>query len=260
MKPRLPQIGAQKGLRYILIGQLALAGLLMTDRAFEMLPTMMRNSEPLPTGPISPGDQRRDYRTDRPEPGLLTGDGPSRFELPDSFPNRLSFEEKTLPGDGNVLFLVGQIESGDAARFASFLAELPQLPDLIALHSPGGSVREAQTIGRHLREKELPTAILEGGFCASSCPYMLAGGPSRRVSRQGAVGLHQHYYEQPGYMPAFFAVENIQSGQGATMEYLIEMGIDPSVMVYSLKTPPEQIYVLVEEELLDTRMATEVVD
>ncbi|UYV38568.1 hypothetical protein N4R57_05795 [Rhodobacteraceae bacterium D3-12] len=101
---------------------------------------------------------------------------------------------------------------------------------------------------------------MEGGFCASACPYMLAGGSTRRVSRKGAVGLHQHYYEQPGYMPVMFAVENIQSGQGKTMEFLIDMGIDPALMVYSLKTPPEQIYVLVEGELLDTKIATEVVE
>lgn len=260
MKPFRPRIGAQRGLRYILIAQLLLAGLLMTERAFTMLPAMARNSPGLPSGPISPGDQRRDYRTDRPEPGLLTTDGPSRFELPESFPNRLAFEEKTLPEDGRVLFLVGQIQPGDAARFEDFLATLPEKPDLIALHSPGGAVGEAQKIGRHIRENALPTAIMEGGFCASSCPYMLAGGTTRRVSRQGAVGLHQHYYEQPGYMPAMFAVESIQSGQGQTMEFLIDMGIAPAVMVYSLKTPPEQIYVLVEEELIDTKMATEVVD
>ncbi|UYV38570.1 hypothetical protein N4R57_05805 [Rhodobacteraceae bacterium D3-12] len=55
MKPRLPHIGAQKGLRYILLAQLALAGLLMTNRACDMLPAMSRNTQTLPSGPISPG-------------------------------------------------------------------------------------------------------------------------------------------------------------------------------------------------------------
>lgn len=44
------------------------------------------------------------------------------------------------------------------------------------------------------------------------------------------------------------------------MAYLIEMGIDPSLMLYSLNTPPDDIYVLVEAELLETRLATEVRD
>jgi len=96
--------------------------------------------------------------------------------------------------------------------------------------------------------------------CLSSCPYVIAGGVERRVSLAGAVGLHQHYYEAPGYMPVFFAVEDIQFSQGETMGYLIEMGIDPGVMVHGLKTPPNDIYVLVESELLESRMATEVTE
>jgi len=44
------------------------------------------------------------------------------------------------------------------------------------------------------------------------------------------------------------------------MQYLIEMGIDPSLMLYSLNTPLEQIYALIEEELVDTRIATQIID
>ncbi|SEN23752.1 hypothetical protein SAMN04488077_1142 [Roseovarius tolerans] len=61
-------------------------------------------------------------------------------------------------------------------------------------------------------------------------------------------------------MPVFFAVEDIQFSQGETMGYLIEMGIDPGVMIHGLKTPPNDIYVLVENELLESRMATEVIE
>jgi hypothetical protein len=96
--------------------------------------------------------------------------------------------------------------------------------------------------------------------CLSSCPYILAAGVERRVSRDAAVGLHQHYYDAPGYMPVFLAVEGIQHGQGQTLEYLVEMGIDAGLMIYSLNTPPEEIYLLVEDELLGTRLATEVVE
>ncbi len=80
------------------------------------------------------------------------------------------------------------------------------------------------------------------------------------MSGDAAVGMHQHYYDTPGYMPVFLAVEGIQHGQGQTLEYLIEMGIDPGLMLYSLNTPPNEIYLLVEDELLDTRLATEVIE
>ena len=61
-------------------------------------------------------------------------------------------------------------------------------------------------------------------------------------------------------MPVFLAVEGIQHGQGKTMEYLIEMGIDPGLMLYSLNTPPDEIYLLVEDELLNSGLATVILD
>ena len=112
------------------------------------------------------------------------------------------------------------------------------------MNSPGGAVEEALTIGRLVREKDIKTVILAGMFCVSACPYVLAGGVERSVSLDGAVGLHQHYYDASVLLPAIFAVKDIQMGQGRTMAYLIEMGIDPGVMLHSLRTPPDEIYVL----------------
>ena len=55
-------------------------------------------------------------------------------------------------------------------------------------------------------------------------------------------------------MPVFFAVEDIQPSQGVIMGYLIEMGLDPGVMVYGLTMPPNDIYVLVESGFLNSRL------
>ncbi|WP_268921075.1 hypothetical protein [Sedimentimonas flavescens] len=44
------------------------------------------------------------------------------------------------------------------------------------------------------------------------------------------------------------------------MRYLIEMGVDPGLMIHSLNTPPDDIYVLVEEQLLETKLATEITE
>ena len=115
-------------------------------------------------------------------------------------------------------------------------------------------------IGLQVRDEELPAAVLSGAYCLSSCPYVLAGGVERKVSLRAVVGLHQHYYEKPKLIPAVFAVEDIQISQGETMEFLIEMGVDPSLMVYSLKTPPEQIYALIQTELIDTGLATNIIE
>lgn len=256
----IPNFDPRTWLRYVLLLQVAIAGLVVADHVLENFPTLAQEEVELPSGPVSPGDQRRKYRTDRPLPDLVTLTGPVELEMPDTFPDRLRFEEFVVEGTGNVLLITGQVEEGDSQRFRNYLAEMSDEPALVALHSPGGLVLEALQIGRHIREKGMTSAVLPGGFCVSSCPYILAGGIERVVSRSGIVGLHQHYYDQPKYLPVVFAVESIQSGQGQTMEYLIQMGIDLSLMLYSLNTPPEQIYALVEEELTETRIATKVVD
>jgi len=54
--------------------------------------------------------------------------------------------------------------------------------------------------------------------------------------------------------------QGIQKGQGETMQHLIDMGVNSELMLYSLNTPPEEIYILVEEELTETRIATQVLD
>lgn len=40
------------------------------------------------------------------------------------------------------------------------------------------------------------------------------------------------------------------------MAYLDDMGVDPRLMQHALVTPPDEIYVLLPEQLLEYRMAT----
>lgn len=255
----LPKFDPRGGMRTILIVQLGLAGLLIANELIRDLPTVFRKPVELPVGPVSPGDQRREYRTDRPNPGLLTVDEPSDIPLPDEFSDRLNFSQLSVDGIGEVVLLSGGIEVGDAERFKNYLDTLSTVPQVVALHSPGGIVAEAKEIGRLIRERDLQTGVFSNAFCLSSCPYILAAGTERTVSLRSVVGLHQHYCEQSKLLPVVFAVEDIQVSQGETMEYLIEMGVDPSLMVYSLRTPPEEIYALVEEELIATRIATQII-
>lgn len=210
--------------------------------------------EPRHTGPVAPGDQLRRYEPTKPVPSYLNSPD---IEMPTEFSDRLQFDVVELEGIGQVLLLQGPVEVGDTARLETYLNDLPALPNSIAFNSPGGFVDEALSLGRLIKSLEVGTLALPGMVCVSSCPYMFAAGDTRVAFAGSALGLHQHYYDTPGLLPAFWAVENIQHGQGMTMAYLIEMGIDPGLMLYSLNTPPDDIYVLVENELLETRLATE---
>ncbi|MDT0681908.1 hypothetical protein RM543_04360 [Roseicyclus sp. F158] len=201
--------------------------------------------------PIRPGDQRRRFDPDRLP-------SPPGVDLPDGMdmPSSLFFEET----GANTARISGTIRPGDADRFTDWLGARSEPLLEVALLSPGGSVSDALTIGRRLRQDEIDTRIETNAVCMSACPYMLMGGPERFVSREGAVGVHQHYYGENTLLPAFLAVKDIQSGQAEVMDYLGEMGIDLRLMKHSLATPPDEIYVLVEEELTEYVVATEVTD
>lgn len=247
-------------LKAVLIVQALMAALLITIDLGGRWRLDLPSSAPEPNAPVSPGDQVRRYDPNRMSPQIYRPGSLPEIELQSELPPRLDFTLHEDPKLGALVVMHGPIEPGDAGRLDAFLDSLDQPLGAVAINSPGGVVGEALSIGRSLRERELDTLVLSGMYCFSSCPYVLAGGISRRVSENGLVGLHQHYYETPGYMPVYFAVEDIQRGQGETLSYLIEMGIDPAVMVHGLMTPPDDIYVLVESELLESGFATEVTD
>jgi len=249
-----------RGLKLILILQAVIAVVLILTDVNARWRFDLSFDAPAPTGPITPGDQVRRYEPARQTPRFADPGTRPDITMPADLPPRLEFTLEEDPELGQILVANGAIEEGDAERFAAHLSSLTDLPDVIAINSPGGNVDEALALGRAIREGAFDTMILPGTACLSSCPYMLAGGVERRVSLDGAVGLHQHYYETPGYMPVFLAVDNIQRSQGETMRYLIEMGVDPGVMVHGLTTPPDDIYVLVEDELIESRLATGVFD
>ncbi len=209
------------------------------------------SAAPQLTQPVSPGDQTRRYRRDT---GPASPAAPGRVPRPANrdMPDRLRIE----PGGEATLRLTGAIAPGDADRVAEALNGAETAPLRVILDSPGGSVQDALNIGRQLREGGVDTEIQEDGICLSACPYMLAGGADRSVAEGAWVGVHQHYFGENIALPAFLAVEDIQRGQGEVMAYLLEMGIDPALMSHALVTPPDEIYLLMPEELQRYRLVS----
>lgn len=238
--------------------QVGLAGLIVFDDFQRIAPDLWSGPDAPPAGvPVRPGDQTRQFR-----PRDLPLEQPAGPEFPrsDQVPARLAFTSLRIGEVENALLVEGSIAPGDGERFADYLATLDEAPELVALHSPGGSVGDALAIGRTIREGGWNTVMQPGAACFSACPYILAAGVEREVSRRAMVGVHQHYFGENTLLPAFVAVESIQRGQGEVMDYLSEMGVDLRIMSKALATPPNSIYILVEDELTDFAMATEVVD
>ncbi|WP_299691070.1 hypothetical protein [uncultured Tateyamaria sp.] len=235
----MPKNPVARTLMGVLIFQIGLGGLLVIgDMRGLRLPSFGPDAPRL-TEPVRPGDQRRTFRPDRDRPVVQPARDPGQL------PERLVLTQS----NGSTYRLEGGIEAGDAARIADQLDTVQPAPETVILQSPGGSVQDALALGRHLRNKGIATRMLAGEFCYSACPYLLAAGPTRDIADDASVGVHQHYFGENTFLPAAFAVEDIQRGQAEVMTYLDEMGIDPLVMTHALSTPPDQIYVLLPDEL-----------
>lgn len=245
----------KRWLTAILALQVGMALILFGADLMRALPTLLSpSSAPTLDAPTAPGDQTRRY-----SPGDMTQRTPRPGTRPipstEDMPTRLAFDAAPFDG-GQALTLTGSIAPGDAERFADWLNTQTTPPDTIFLNSPGGSVGDALAIGRQIRAMVAATRMTQTDVCLSACPYILAGGVARQVEDGAWVGVHQHYFGENVALPAFLAVEDIQRGQGDVMTYLIEMDIDPAIMQHALVTPPDEIYLLLPDELLAYNLTT----
>lgn len=239
----------------VLIFQLGLAAFLFLGdlgRDFA-LPRVFAPKAPGFDRPVNPGDQTRRY-----DPGELPATRPaSPGEAPTGpMPDRLQLEQTT----GTDYRLTGYIAPGDADRLQTQIEELEVAPRRVTLNSPGGSVGDALALGRSFRRLGIDTHMEDGDVCLSACPYLLAAGPDRTADPGARIGVHQHYFGENTLLPAFTAVSDIQRGQGQVMQYLSDMGVDPMMMTHALLTPPDEIYVLLPEELTRYNLLTEPMD
>lgn len=157
---------------------------------------------------------------------------------------------------GGVLMLSGTIVPGAANQFAAEIDTRGDYVETVALNSPGGSVEDALSIGRMIRENGFATAVGDGALCGSSCPLVLAGGVERLISESAAVGVHQIYAGADG--PEIGSAQAMSDAQAMTARiarYLGEMGIDPLLWVHAMETPPDMLYFLTIEEMEETGLA-----
>ncbi|WP_204318727.1 hypothetical protein [Pseudooceanicola aestuarii] len=239
----------RRAMAAVLVFQLGLALFLFLGdlgRDFA-LPRLGGPTAPRMDQPVNPGDQTRRYsptEVTRPaSPGVQTN-GP--------LPERLMLEQE----GGGTYRLTGSIAGGDAERILAQLDTVEPAPETFILNSPGGSVQDALALGRALRKRGVTTRMEEADICLSACPYLLAAGTTRSAASGARIGVHQHYFGENTFLPAFTAVSDIQRGQGEVMRYLSDMGVDPMMMSHALVTPPDEIYLLLPEELTRYNLLT----
>ncbi|MCK5932512.1 MAG: hypothetical protein KAG89_10130 [Fulvimarina manganoxydans] len=258
-------------LRTIFVALLVLSGWLVyldwqDFAAREVDTARTERSEPMPMRRPEPGDQLRPYlpktipvAPDRGEPVLPGYDGPVDSE---AMTTPMAF----YPAGDGVVSAVGRIEIGTAKAFRRFLAgegagasaePTPRDVKRLVLHSPGGSVEDALAMAADIRANGISTEVPADGYCASACPLVLAGGVTRAAGEAAWIGLHQVYaVDIPGLPQARDfdrSLSDIQGTIARCQQLLVTMGIDPAIWIKAMETPPEDLYVLTEEELVASR-------
>jgi len=245
---------ARRVIRGGLFLQMALVAILLGRGLVAAWPTIAwPSTQPQFDVPVQPGNQTRRFNpSNMPLRPAEDGNPDRPFRSTGDMPDRLAFSQ-----DGDVLTLTGSIMVGDADRL---IENLTDDVTQVRLNSPGGSVYDALSIGQSIRDAGITTSVTQGDICLSACPYILAAGTERVVHTDAQVGVHQHSFGTSSALPAFLAVAEIQRGQAEVMVYLDQMGVDPLLMQHAMKTPAKEIYILLNDQLQDYNLATEIMD
>src|SRR5580700_8170351 len=178
----------------------------------------------------------------------------------------------------------GRIEPGTAKAFADAVANLKGRRLPILIHSPGGSVADAGSMGELIRAKGLAvavartlitncpeaslkcpdgpgTAITGGAICASACVLVLAGGVERLAAPSARIGVHQitTVVSETEGLAHLKSTRKIHEQKGVDA-YLAATGVGEPVMTLMRKTSAASIRWLSPAELKDSRLVTLALD
>ncbi|MBL0372045.1 hypothetical protein JJB09_08390 [Rhizobium sp. KVB221] len=213
------------------------------------------------------------------------------------------------------IYAEGQIDAKTPSRLRKVLKQAGErnLPLLIV--SPGGNVHAAIEMGRIVRKRKMVVqvgftgfagcrprdqgcrgdgplpgefrgmALVQGAFCWSACPLVLAGGVRRLSDPASMTGVHQvttvYQREKVFYRERFRVVNGERklvsrkivnrkkagtkvtttlpkSTRKLLTAYFRDMGIDRVLLDAMLSTPPDKIRRLSPDEMLKMRLVTEV--
>lgn len=177
----------------------------------------------------------------------------------------ISVNQNTISPLGHRIWvrLAGPIEPGDGVKFFAILQSL-QISSTtqvsFELDSPGGSVIEAMTIGRHIASLPHGVTTTVGGDgigrpgeCASACLLAFLGGHYRFLEAGSRIGVHQFYFTGDE-IETTEAASLSQSLSAEIVSFLTEMRADPNFFQIMANVPSENMFFVPEEILVQHRV------
>ena len=188
--------------------------------------------------------------------GLLAALAPASAEI------TISRIDIGLPNTAVVL-VQGQYDGNEILRFKSAIADIPSSVRIIAaLNSPGGRVDQGFELGKFFFDARIPTIVLAGHECASSCTNAFFGGrdpvtgqPLRILASGGKLGFHNfRSANMPDKKYTKAELEDLsrttQQIVHAQLMYLKAVDAPIKAIVLSLGTPHEDVNWLSEADAL----------
>jgi len=158
---------------------------------------------------------------------------------------------------GGKLMATGTITPGISEAFAAEVSRHGEYIKTVVLSSPGGSVADALTMGRLIREKKFATEVEAGKYCASSCPLVFAAGIERRAGDRAAIGVHQvAAISSAANGPPRDEMSVAQNISARCQRYLADMGVNLQVWVHAMETPHDKLFVFKPDELKSLNLVT----
>lgn len=157
---------------------------------------------------------------------------------------------------GGVLKAEGSIDVGAADRFAAEISARGEYVKTVSLNSPGGSVDDALAMSALIREKRLNTIVGTRAVCVSSCPLVFAGGIAREAEKDAILGVHQVFNAGRDKPSADQAMSAGQRTTARIARHLDEMGVGNGLWIHALETPPDRLYYLTPQEMVDYKLVT----
>jgi hypothetical protein len=161
-------------------------------------------------------------------------------------------EAVAIDDDTTIIFVIGEIQSGDAATFRRIAASYES--PFVALESPGGSTIEAIEIGKAIHLLGLPTLVINNSQCNSACALIWLAGSPRTITRTARVGFHASYTDQNGV--------RLESGVGNALvgRYLTQLNLPISAVIFSTRASPDTLTWLDASNFTESGIETLVVD
>jgi hypothetical protein len=233
-------------LRGAFFGLLAAAGvfLIVDLREMSLVSASLPGHDPMKTdNPVLP-------------PALTDGVPAAPPVEPESSPEvlRQPMRFELLPG--GMLKAEGSIDVGAAGRFAEEIAARGEYVKAVSLNSPGGSVEDALAMSTLIREKNLNTRVATKALCASSCPLVFAGGVAREAEENAILGVHQIFNAGDQKLSPEEAMSGAQTTTARIARHLDEMGISNQLWINALETPPDRLYYMTPQEMLEFKLVT----